>query len=69
MLFDAFDRIRFLNLLDMIRYRFDFLRQANDFFQFSFEHYRIDSFDYRDFQIKMQNLYQIEVFLIIRQFF
>ncbi len=69
MLFDVFDRIRSFNLFDVIRYRFDFLCQASDFFQFSFEHYRIDSFDYRDFQIKMQNLHQIGVLLIIRQFF
>jgi uncharacterized membrane protein YccC len=31
-LLDVCERVRLLNLLDMIRYRFDFLRQTNDLF-------------------------------------
>jgi hypothetical protein len=63
---DAFERVQLLNLLNVIRYRFDFLRQTNDFFKLDFEHNRINSTNYRDLQIKMQNLHQTEVFLIIR---
>jgi hypothetical protein len=52
----------------VIRYWFNFLRQTNGFFQFCSEHYRINSSDYRDFQIRMQSFHQIEVLLIIWQF-
>jgi hypothetical protein len=68
-LLNVFERVRLFNLLDMIRYRFDFFRQTNNLFQLDSKHNDINSTSYRDLQIKMQNFHQIEVLLIIRQFF
>jgi hypothetical protein len=58
-----------LDFFNVIRDEFDFFDQTRSFFQFISEDDRVDSTNDRRFQVKMKCFHQVEIFLIIDEFF
>ncbi len=59
----------FLDFFNMFRNELDLFDQMRNSFQFVSEDDRVDSTNDCRFQIKMKCFYQVEIFLIIDEFF
>jgi hypothetical protein len=68
MCFEIIDHFLF-NFFDVFRDELDLLDQTRNLFQFVSEDDRVDSTKNRRFQVKMKYFHQVEIFLIIDEFF
>ncbi len=59
----------FLDFFSIFRDELDLFNQTRNLFQFVSEDDRVDSTNDRRFQVKIKCFYQIEIFLIINEFF